>query len=680
MYTHKPSIALVNPPFAPVAMPNLGIAVLSASLKANGYDCQTFYPDLDLIKRLPGRKLSSRLGLYHKMSLMPFHPWNEWIFSAAAFPDWQGPDPSSGLKALDRRHRGRLHRRALKWIKRYPPPSVVMKQLRNSAPEIVDFICQKLEPFDVIGFSNTFHQTVATLAVARRLKQRWPEKVILMGGANCEGNAGQFLLDEFPYLDAVFVGDAENSLPSYLQALQGEREMNGISGVYYRDHNGKATISAPMDSMDSFLNSLAPDFDDYIRAREEHKLDEQFPLVLPMESSRGCWWGAKSHCTFCGLNSSGMKFRQKDFAQFESEFSTVVDQYHPRFIFMTDNIMALDYFEHLSKGENSRTKGVDIFFETKANLNRRQVAAFAQAGVTHIQPGIESFSSPMLKLMRKGLTGIQVVALLKYCRDYGILCNYYILGGFPGEDPAEFSWMHNIAPQLEHLKPPEGVFAISFVRSSPYHQDPESFGIKLKRSWFYDFLFPFSEEAKNELAYYYDADAPAEPKYIAPLRDRLFRWRRKWDANRCVFTWRMDGSDVVIQDRRPNLPAHDYRLKSFAAAVFLALDAPIGIRNLLPLAEQIAEYGIPDGQPDGKTGLMPWVDHHAPIGERFSPLPETELTLDADVSKAGVLQFLEELEGLSLIFREGVKWISLPAVENYAPYEIEWIKKGYYFG
>ena len=106
------------------------------------------------------------------------------------------------------------------------------------------------------------------------------------------------------------------------------------------------------------------------------------------------------------------------------------------------------------------------------------MAAFAQAGVTHIQPGIESFSSPVLKLMRKGLTGIQAVALLKFCRDYGTLCNYYILGGFHGEDPPEFIWMQDTAPQLEHLNPPEGVFTISFVRSSPYHQDPESFGIQ----------------------------------------------------------------------------------------------------------------------------------------------------------------------------------------------------------
>jgi hypothetical protein len=32
---------------------------------------------------------------------------------------------------------------------------------------------------------------------------------------------------------------------------------------------------------------------------------------LPYESSRGGWWGEKHHCTFCGINGLGMKFREK---------------------------------------------------------------------------------------------------------------------------------------------------------------------------------------------------------------------------------------------------------------------------------------------------------------------------------------------------------------------------------
>ena len=30
--------------------------------------------------------------------------------------------------------------------------------------------------------------------------------------------------------------------------------------------------------------------------------------TLLIETSRGCWWGERNHCTFCGLNGSSMSF------------------------------------------------------------------------------------------------------------------------------------------------------------------------------------------------------------------------------------------------------------------------------------------------------------------------------------------------------------------------------------
>ena len=32
---------------------------------------------------------------------------------------------------------------------------------------------------------------------------------------------------------------------------------------------------------------------------------------IPLETSRGCWWGMKHHCIFCGLNGKQMAFQDK---------------------------------------------------------------------------------------------------------------------------------------------------------------------------------------------------------------------------------------------------------------------------------------------------------------------------------------------------------------------------------
>jgi len=56
------------------------------------------------------------------------------------------------------------------------------------------------------------------------------------------------------------------------------------------------------------------------------------------------------------------------------------------------------------------------FYEVKANLTRVQVSALRAAGVTRIQPGIESLSDHVLKLIGKGTCGLRNVQLLKWCR------------------------------------------------------------------------------------------------------------------------------------------------------------------------------------------------------------------------------------------------------------------------
>lgn len=35
------------------------------------------------------------------------------------------------------------------------------------------------------------------------------------------------------------------------------------------------------------------------------------PVALTFETSRGCWWGQKHHCRFCGVNGRTLRFRAK---------------------------------------------------------------------------------------------------------------------------------------------------------------------------------------------------------------------------------------------------------------------------------------------------------------------------------------------------------------------------------
>jgi hypothetical protein len=85
----------------------------------------------------------------------------------------------------------------------------------------------------------------------------------------------------------------------------------------------------------------------------------------------------------------------------------------------TDNILDLEYFKDFVPLLASGELGVDLFYETKANLGRTRSASLKQAGITKVQPGIESLIDDVLKLMRKGVGALHNIQLLKWCTGAG---------------------------------------------------------------------------------------------------------------------------------------------------------------------------------------------------------------------------------------------------------------------
>jgi radical SAM superfamily enzyme YgiQ (UPF0313 family) len=64
---------------------------------------------------------------------------------------------------------------------------------------------------------------------------------------------------------------------------------------------------------------------------------------LPFESARGCWWGMRHHCTFCGLNGQTMAFRAKRPQRVLEELRDLARRYHSFKFMAVDNIIALFY-------------------------------------------------------------------------------------------------------------------------------------------------------------------------------------------------------------------------------------------------------------------------------------------------------------------------------------------------
>src|ERR1019366_5910563 len=77
-----------------------------------------------------------------------------------------------------------------------------------------------------------------------------------------------------------------------------------------------------------------PEFGEYFRRLDELGLTRRVRPQVPLEIARGCWWGQKHHCIFCGLNGSQMVFFDKSPARVVEEIRAL--KRHGRKLFLVD--------------------------------------------------------------------------------------------------------------------------------------------------------------------------------------------------------------------------------------------------------------------------------------------------------------------------------------------------------
>jgi ribosomal peptide maturation radical SAM protein 1 len=508
-------IILIQMPFGSLAQPALGLLQLQAVVRERfGDRCET---DIVYISHDFANYLG--MGLYTRItyadSNLRFGPMSglgDWFFRQAAFPEL--PDNTD-------EYRERFFSGAD--ATGFVDIEAVLKP-RPHVPTLLEAMIHKyaLLSADLIGFTSMFMQTTACIALARRLKQGATPPRIVIGGPNCEGPMGQALADNVPYYDAVFSGPGLKSFPEYVQACLDNRP----------EAAGKARVGEELD-----INTpLALDYNAFLDTFER-AFNRAFHPVLTFETSRGCWWGAKAHCPFCGLNGSTMAFRAMTppaaIAQFDELY-----RHSPRCTIFecVDNIMPSDYpntvFPHVTP-----PSGVSVFYEVKADITAHDLASMSRAGVTRIQPGIEALATPSLKALKKGTTACGNVALLKNCITYGVTPLWNFLIGIPREERPDEVYAKYAAdiPNLQHLPPPWAVFKIRVDRFSPYFMQPQQYGLSLRPKEFYRFIYPFDDRSLFDLAYYFDDDhaetaayAAAAARWQPVLHNLISRWNQVW--------------------------------------------------------------------------------------------------------------------------------------------------------
>ena len=450
---------------------------------------------------------------------------------------------------------------------------------RRQAPSFLDECMSEIDwdRYDIVGFSLMFDQTLASVALARRIKQRFPEKHILFGGPSCEADMGAEMVRAFDCIDVVSGGESDETITALVRALRGGAPLEGIPGLTFR-RDGALVRTPPAPPLANLDSLPYPDYSDYLAELGDVG---DFPPGIYFETSRGCWWAQKHLCSFCGLNANGLAFRRKSPQRAVQEIIDQRERFHVDKLNAADNILDFNYFNsvlpQLAQYNAARERPeerLNLFYEVKSNLKKEQLHLMKAAGIEEVQPGIESFSDHVLELMDKGSTGIQQVQFVKWTTELGITATYGILHANPGETAADYDEMAEMVDFLRHLAPPRYVTPVILDRFSPYYQQPEKYGIRnVRPQESYKNIYPFGVDIR-QIAYRftYDHDDHHDAALKASV-ERCLAKMRHWRDHYVPDTLTYDVGDgvVYVRDRR-GAKTTITPLRGMQAEVFLECD------------------------------------------------------------------------------------------------------------
>ncbi|MDO4488947.1 MAG: RiPP maturation radical SAM C-methyltransferase [Eubacteriales bacterium] len=585
-------VCLVMPPVAFGVMPSLALGILKNCLKAEGLSCYVDYANMHFTNAIGAQ---GSVGIYHG-SLHGF--LGEYIFNEAA-----GIENPYSIDEFIKYQLGDKYNT----VEHIYLENVILHGIKTANEETEKTVQRILARNPrIVGCTAVFEQRNAALAILKRIKELRPDIITLMGGFVCFDRAGMAMLRAFPFLDYVFCGESDDIFgPCCKKMIEGTLDELPYGLL-------KQGMDFPEEPPHRIVHDMdlvpAPDFDDYYEMLRSWRGYEQIQIFqrrsemrLLLETSRGCWWGAKKHCKFCGLNGQDLSHRKKSPEKVLEEIRETTAKYNNGHICFADNILPMEWFKELIPELREDVRNNEDFdrqysftAEIKANLTEEQVKALREAGYRMIQPGIESLSDHILKLLDKGVSGIQNVALLKYARKYGMIALWNVLFGAVGVTPEDYREQKEMIPSLEHLQPPDNAWDIIYMRNSVYYDHQEEYGLHLVPDPVVKFLSPDDPEYVSDIAFHFvDENRKEDPFTIIEkigLKHAIEKWNKRWKRTGTLARFSMYEEDGILHftDTREIAKSRSFTLGGIEKDVYLAAAHP---RDLNGICEILKDFG-----------------------------------------------------------------------------------------
>lgn len=507
------TILLVVPPFSLVDLPCIGLDILKTIANSMGLKTSILYANMLFAESVGIKKYQQISGALMSMYTM----LGERIFAKAAYDSL----PTLGidfLKSFDEN-----------FGQKFSELSSVdeMNSIAHLAYEWTEFLSEEIakRKFEIVGVTTGHQQTNAAISLINGIKKKNPNIICTMGGSACDGEMAEGIQTLSPNIDYIFSGESEISWKKFLENYKRKTLPKGkiISGTFLEN----------LDEIDYNENS----YDDYFNQLNKLNIIKEENTSFLYESSRGCWWGERNKCTFCGVNGWNKHYRYRTEQKVMDDLAKMLET-HPRVkhIQMVDTLMPRKYFKNLIPTIKKKFPHISIFYEQRADLTFEQVIQLKRAGINYTQVGIEALSTNLLKLINKGVDAEQNIRFLRYAKSAGLLIGWNLLTEIPNEKAGDWSEFINLVPMICHLNPPLLVRPLEIARFSPYYEFSEQYDIhNITPNEVYSQIFPETADIEK-IAWLFNAEYKSASKEDKELNGKIkavvLKWMDKWKGGK----------------------------------------------------------------------------------------------------------------------------------------------------
>jgi len=376
-------------------------------------------------------------------------------------------------------------------------------------------------PSRVVAFSLQFHQQLHdTLRAARAVKEENPSTYVVLGGMTASFFAGE-ILAQHPAVDAVIRGEGELPLRKLVGAVaSGNRDLASVENLTWRRGNevvvnrGVYVASADdLGALDMCDLSLMEHHERYVgmpkiftrlalpaglRWRVSRLLSQkERRIFFALPVGRGC----VTNCFYCGGGSSAHRlinartrpiFRSRE-KVLESIRQLIRHGYEGTYVSFDPLPESDAYYRSLFDAMRAEGLTFAFIFSSWSVPSREFLEGFSAAlePFSYINISPETGSERLRKRARGVFfSNEQLMEALRCAEEKRVRTLVYFSMGIPGETREDFEETLRLKKRIEkefrYAK--TDTFAIEIEPASPWHLDPERYGITLFRRRLADFL------------------------------------------------------------------------------------------------------------------------------------------------------------------------------------------------